>query len=257
MMNETYKFQYEQWHQDTKESKDSDVAASANFIDIHGAWPKDKDASIFDVGCGMGRFLLAFREKGYKNLSGIDIDNYQIKIAKKEKLDVKLSDASNFFVQNKKQYDLVTMIDCLEHVEKDKQIDLLKYINKSLSADGELLIRVPNALAPAFGYFRYIDFTHKWSYTDTSLTYVLKNAGFNYISFRPAWQENADIVEFKTPHAKLLKAEFGMENPILTSNIVAVAFKSKKAFDNYHNNAPKLEIKYESKKSWWTNITNR
>lgn len=256
MMKETYKFQYEQWHQDTKESKDSDIAASTNFIDIHGVWPKNKDARIFDVGCGMGRLLLAYRGKHYENISGIDIDDYQIKIAKKEKLDVKLMDASEFFNKNKNHYDLVTMIDCLEHVEKDKQIDLLKNISKSLGTDGELLIRVPNALAPAFAYFRYDDFTHKWSYTDKSLAYVLKNAGFNHIAFRPAWQESEEIVKLKTPHAKLLREEFGMNNPILTSNIVAVAFKSKKAFESYLKSAPKLEVKYESKKTWWKNKIN-
>lgn len=257
MTSETYKFQYEKWHQDTKESRDSDVRWAKNFVEDHGIWPQAKAAEILDVGCGMGRFLLAFRENGYKNLSGIDIDDYQIGIAKKEKLNVKLIDANKFFAKNTTQYDLVTMIDCLEHIDKDKQIDLLGSINQNLSRDGGLLIQVPNALSPTFAYHRYIDFTHRLSYTTESLGYVLKNAGFSYITFRPAWKENREIVELKTGHAQLLKAEFGMINPILTSNLVAVAFKSKQAFDSYQKNAPKMEIKYESKKSWWTNITNR
>ena len=98
-----YKFQYEEWHQDTEESRNSDVAASADFINLHGLWPKNKDANILDVGCGMGRFLLAFRGNGYANLSGIDVDDYQIGIAKKEGLDVNLVDATKFFGHNKKQ----------------------------------------------------------------------------------------------------------------------------------------------------------
>lgn len=256
-MSETYKYQYEEWHQDTKESRDADVAALTGFIDIHSIWPRDKKARIFDVGCGMGRFLLAFREKGYKNLSGVDVDEYQVGVAKKEKLNVKLMDAGQFFDKNKKPFDLVTMIDCLEHIDKDQQIDLLKKINKSLSGDGGLAIRVPNALAPAFGYFRYIDFTHKLSYTETSLTYVLKNAGFEHIVFRPAWQESENIIKHKIYYAELLKAEFGLENPILTENIVVIAFKSQKAFDDYQKNAPRIEVKYESKKPWWKNIVSR
>jgi len=239
-----YKFQYEEWHQDTEESRNSDVAASADFINLHGLWPKNKDANILDVGCGMGRFLLAFRGNGYANLSGIDVDDYQIGIAKKEGLDVNLVDATKFFGHNKKHYDLITMIDCLEHIEKDEQVDLLSNINKNLNDGGMLVIRVPNALSPTFGYFRYIDFTHKLSYTPASLTYLLKNAAFDHISFRPAWQENEEIAKLKKPFAELLKAEFGIDGSILTSNIVVIACKSEKALHEYLNNAPKLEVKY-------------
>lgn len=256
MTKETYKFQYEKWHQDTKESRDSDVKWATNFIEDHGIWPKDKNAEIFDIGCGMGRFLLAFREKGYKNLRGIDIDDYQIKIAKKANLDVQLIEASAFFSNRKDKYDLVTMIDCLEHIDKPKQIELLKNIYDNLIGDGSLLIQVPNALSPTFAYHRYIDFTHTLSYTTESLSYVLKNAGFSYISFRPAWRENSEITKLKSVHAELLKAEFGMHNPILTSNLVGVAFKSKEAYDNYCSSAPKMELKYESKKTWFQNILN-
>lgn len=259
MTTETYKFQYEKWHQDTDESRDVDVKTSINFIDTHGVWPKNKDSNIFDIGCGMGRFLLAFRERGYKNLGGIDIDDYQIKIAKKEKLDVKLVDASEFFSKNKKQYDLVSMIDCLEHIDKDKQIDLLTDISKSLGDSGSLLIQVPNALSPTFSYHRYIDFTHRLSYTTESLGYVLKNSGFGYIAFRPAWRETAEIVKLKAPHAELLKAEFGMTNPILTSNLVAVAFKSKKSYEDYLKQAPEIDLKYENgdKRTWRSKLTSR
>lgn len=255
-MSETYKYQYEEWHQDTKESRDADIRASIDFINTHGVWPKSKTARIFDVGCGMGRFLLAYREKGYENLSGIDIDDYQIDIAKRESLDVELADAGLFFDKNEKAFDQVTMIDCLEHIDKDQQIDLLRSIDKNLNSEGCLVIRVPNALAPAFGYFRYIDFTHKLSYTETSLTYVLKNAGFEHILFRPAWKENENIIKHKVYYADLLKAEFGLNDPILTENLVVVAFKTRKALDAYQENAPKLEIKYESKKPWWKRIAS-
>jgi 2-polyprenyl-3-methyl-5-hydroxy-6-metoxy-1,4-benzoquinol methylase len=244
MKKETYKYQYEKWHQDTDESKSSDIGASVDFIDMHGLWPDKKKSVIFDVGCGMGRFLLAYRNKGYKDLSGIDVDDYQVGIAKKEALDVEVMDATEFFARNKKRHDLITMIDCLEHIEKEEQVTLLKNIDKGLNDDGMLVIRVPNALAPAFGYFRYDDFTHKVSYTTTSLRYLLKNSGFDYIAFRPAWRENEDIIRLKRPYADLLKAEFGLSEPILTSNLVAVAFKSQRAFDKYEKNAPQLTVKY-------------
>lgn len=257
MTKETYRYQYEQWHQDSEESRDVDVRLSSDFIDTHGFWPQNKDAGIFDVGCGMGRLLLAFREKGYENLGGVDVDDYQIGIARKEKLDVALMGAGQFFSENKKSFDLITMIDCLEHIDKDQQINLLTEMNKSLTNDGALVIRVPNALAPAFGYFRYIDFTHKLSYTETSLTYVLKNAGFSHIVFRPAWRETENVIRHKVYYADLLKAEFGMENPILTENIVAIAFKSQEALDDYQRIAPMIEVKYENKKRWWHSITGR
>lgn len=257
MTSETYKFQYEKWHQDTDESRNADIRAAVNFLDTHGIWPNSTKSKVFDIGCGMGRFLLAFREKGYSNLSGIDIDDYQINIAKKEKIEATLIDANEYFSKNKKKYDLVSMIDCLEHIDKDRQIDLLSGIEKSLGDNGSLLIQVPNALSPTFAYHRYIDFTHRLSYTTESLGYVLKNAGFDHIAFRPAWRETEEIVQLKAPHAALLKAEFGMDNPILTSNMVAVAFKSKKAYDNYIKQVPEIDLKYEYKNTWLSKLTNR
>lgn len=245
MNEENYRFQYEQWHEDTPESKKLDIRLSSEFISLHGLWPEKKDDTIFDVGCGMGRFLLAYRENGYKNISGVDIDSYQIAVAKKEKLEVKKMEAIKFFKKNKKKFDLITMIDCLEHIDKDKQIKLLRNINKSLSEDGKLVIRVPNALSPSFGYMRYIDFTHKNSYTKESLNYILKNSDFSKIIFRPAWQETKEIVSLKKSHAKLLNVEFGITAPILSSNIVAVAFKSEAECEKYEQQAPIININYD------------
>ena len=258
-MKETYKFQYEKWHQDTPESRKADIRGSSEFIDMHGLWPKDKEKKIFDIGCGMGRLLLAFRSKGFINLKGIDIDDYQIKIAKREKIRAELIGAEEYFTKNKEQQGLVMMIDCLEHIDKEKQIKLLNDIYKCLEDDGTLLIRVPNALSPSFACFRYIVFTHKLAYTEESLGYILKNAGFKYIVFRPAWEESKEIAELKSDQAKLLKAEFGMDNPILTSNLVAVAFKTKKSHDNYLKNSPVININYtkSEKMTWRDRIAKR
>lgn len=234
-----YAYQYENWHSDNEESKRNDINASLQTFKQHNIFPKTKNSKVLEIGCGMGRTMLALKSSGYDNITGIDIDEAQIKVASKEGLDVLKSDASDYLKNTDEIYDVIYMFDVLEHIEKSKQLDLLKAIYNHLSQDGFLVIRVPNALSPIFAYYRYTDFTHHVSYTDTSLSFLAKNAGFSFIETRADNEEPYSVRKLKSLWYKLYLTAYNFE-PILTENITSVIFKDKATYENYINTAPQI-----------------
>src|SRR5437868_2611446 len=71
--------------QDAKPEFDHKAAArwgQAYDCYLHGWLPDRKDAAILDLACGYGRLLFFFKERGYTNVTGVDISPSQIAVAK-------------------------------------------------------------------------------------------------------------------------------------------------------------------------------
>ena len=239
-----YAYQYCNWHSDTEESCNADIQFAQELFKTHNIFPKDKDSKVLEIGCGMGRFLLMLKQQGYKNLTGIDIDQSQIDVAKNAGLNVFLSDAIQWLESTTEKFDVIYFFDVLEHIEKSVQLKFLKYVHSHLNDDGMIAFTVPNAIAPSGMFYRYIDFTHVISYTDISLNFILNNANFHYIQVRPQHKESKHILEIKQPWAKIYKYEFGLQDVILTPNLVCVALKNDEDFRSYIANAPVIENDY-------------
>ncbi|MDR1581248.1 MAG: class I SAM-dependent methyltransferase [Synergistaceae bacterium] len=239
-----YSYQYLYWHSDTDESRKMDIFYAKRLFDDHAIYPRDKGARVLEIGCGMGRVLLMLRGRGYENLTGVDIDESQVKTAKKDGLNVYRADANDFLREGGEKFDAVYCFDVFEHIEKEDILPLLKLINSMLADDGFVAIRVPNALSPTLGYSRYDDFTHRVVYTMHSLSFLLRNAGLHYVTVRPQTRESLKIQWMKIPWANLYRFEHGLEDFILTSNIVAVAFKNEDRLKDYMSSAPLLQNGY-------------
>lgn len=200
---------------------------------------------MLEIGCGMGRFLLHLKEMGYSDIVGVDIDKSQYSIAKKEGLNVFLSDAKTFLLNDMSKYHAIYAFDVLEHIDKVEQLELLRLIFNRLDDNGMLVIQVPNALAPTATYFRYIDFTHTISYTEDSLSFLLHNAGFHDFCIRPTHNESQEVQNLKLPWARLYRHEFGLKNIILTPNIIAIVFKNKESYQSWKAKAPIIDNPYQ------------
>ena len=145
--------------------------------------PKNKSSSILDIGCGFGQMLHQFKSMGYKNLKGIDLCGESCNHCKKQGLDVeRIKDIESFCKSSKKKYDFILMANVLEHIKKDEMISTMSNIKKYLLKEsGEICIVVPNAQSNTGAYWLFEDFTHQFLFTARSLSYVLKNAGFDKI----------------------------------------------------------------------------
>ena len=104
-------------------------------------FPKDKNARLLDIGVGRGEMLSFFKNQGYVNYLGIDISSSCVDFCKSLGLNVELVDNISSFLRDKSEtYDLITMIDVLEHIPKDEVIPILKAINNCLKSGGILII---------------------------------------------------------------------------------------------------------------------
>src|SRR6185503_12315942 len=64
----------------------ADVNAYTQFIPyakyiISNFLPKDKEAKIIDLGCGIGGFIKSISQAGYSNIEGIDISEESVSTA--------------------------------------------------------------------------------------------------------------------------------------------------------------------------------
>lgn len=148
-----------------------------------------KNARILDVGCSTGSLLFYIKNKGYKNVSGIDPAPKCKLVAKKQYgLDVATYDLDSF--HPKKKYDLIILSQVLEHLIDVKES--IKKISSWLKDDGYIFIGVPNAekfylnFKEPFGEFstEHINF-----FTEASLYFLMNN-------FKNVSMKSDDLVLF-------------------------------------------------------------
>lgn len=143
--------------------------------------PLNKNAKILDVGCGLGRQLLALWCSGYRNLEGIDISQAQVDLAQKlcsGRINIYHADAQSFLKRRPQAYDLILLYDVIEHFPIDEALNLLHILYNSLRNGGILVIKTPNMANIFASYSRYLDLTHVIGYTEFSLIYLLDQIGF-------------------------------------------------------------------------------
>ncbi|ACV63605.1 Methyltransferase type 11 [Desulfofarcimen acetoxidans DSM 771] len=162
--------------------------ASLKFIQFEKNYkrffPSNKGAKLLDIGVGRGEMLSCMRNWGYENYIGVDISPSTIRFCKSLDLNCILVDDSTAWLnENKNEFDLITLLDVLEHIKKEHTIEFLKAIKASLKNNGTLIIQVPNLQAPDGQLHRYNDFTHEVGFIEHSLQQVLITAGFKNINF--------------------------------------------------------------------------
>jgi SAM-dependent methyltransferase len=181
MVEIDYSIQYRNWHNDTIEHYESHV----NYYKRNFGYllPNDKNINILDVGCGYGLALYAFKKMGYQNLKGIDISPQLAKVAQSKGLNVELvEDSIKWLEEHKETFDVIFCLDVLEHIEIDSQIKFLKAINGALKINGLFICTVPNANSTFASRWLYNDWTHKISFSEHSLEFLILNSGFSSVS---------------------------------------------------------------------------
>jgi 2-polyprenyl-3-methyl-5-hydroxy-6-metoxy-1,4-benzoquinol methylase len=142
--------------------------------------PSNKDCKILEIGCGYGRYTtLLTNILKYDQTIGIDISQEQIEFAQKNYNlnNVFKEDAVKYLKTSSLKYDIVILMDVLEHLELGYAIEMLEKINNALSKGGKLIIQVPNGLSPMKPIF-YGDVTHVRAFSVNSMSQILRMAGF-------------------------------------------------------------------------------
>ena len=144
--------------------------------------PEDMNASILDIGCGYGTQLYILSKLGYKKLYGIEIVKESCSIAEKEVgrfANIEQSNAFAYLPNSISKFDIIILNDVLEHIPREKVVELLTLANKALKVKGTIVIRVPNMSSLLGAYSMHLDFTHVNGFTEYSLMQVLDLGGFH------------------------------------------------------------------------------
>lgn len=154
---------------------------NARILPVIKQYPPD--AKILEIGCGTGNLLEFLSENGFKNLTGIDISDEQIKLAKKSKLNVFVADVFKFLESSNSNYDIIFALDFIEHFQKIELQKLFSLVFDSLNREGTFFIRTPNGQGLHSTDIIYGDLTHMTIFNPVSLSQILKLTGFSDIIF--------------------------------------------------------------------------
>lgn len=111
-----------------------------------------RDKSILDIGCFSGSFLGMIPESNFGFQLGVDILENQIEHAESiygtdfRKFSF-YSPSDGLPVTQKKLFDVITLIEVVEHIPIDQLKGLLEKVEKCLAPDGVLVITTPNYLS--------------------------------------------------------------------------------------------------------------
>ncbi|MFH1001055.1 MAG: class I SAM-dependent methyltransferase, partial [Bacteroidota bacterium] len=149
-------------------------------------FPEDKNAKLLDIGIGRGEMLTCMKNWGYTNYFGIDISPSTVNFCKGLSLQCELVENTTAYLINKpNHFDLITLLDVLEHIPKSELIPFMKAVKKSLKKNGVLIIQVPNLQAPDGHLHMFNDLTHGTGFVEHSLTQLIIAAGFKEFYFQP------------------------------------------------------------------------
>jgi SAM-dependent methyltransferase len=148
---------------------------------IRQHFPKDRNATILDLGCGHGALLHFAREAGYFNSRGIDRSAEQVAAARR--LGVGEVDEGDVYealaAQADASLDVVVAFDVIEHFTREELLPFVDEVHRVLKHGGLWIIHVPNAESPFGARIRYDDLTHELAFTRTSLGQLLLSCGFS------------------------------------------------------------------------------
>lgn len=140
---------------------------------LRGILPKKptKDYSVLEIGPGMGECLSYLNELGIKNIDIVDNDSNILKSSAEffQTRKAIFSQDLTRLSQKLGEYDLIIMIQVLEHIPTEKHKKTMQVLYSHLKKNGSIAVVVPNAGNPLGLVERYGDLQHTTAFTQQSL----------------------------------------------------------------------------------------
>jgi 2-polyprenyl-3-methyl-5-hydroxy-6-metoxy-1,4-benzoquinol methylase len=198
--------------------------------------PESKEVVIADIACGHGALLFCLTQSGYHNVNGVDVSKEQIDLAHKLGVSgASCGEMSDFLRDKVAAFDVVFLMDILEHLERSELFEMLHLVNRALKRNGRVIIHVPNAEGLYGMRIRYGDLTHENCFTPKSISQALSISGFTKVQ---CFEDKPIIHGFKSFIRRvlwdtmtvfprlLLAAETGQLGTILSQNFMVVSHKA-------------------------------
>jgi 2-polyprenyl-3-methyl-5-hydroxy-6-metoxy-1,4-benzoquinol methylase len=191
-----YSVHYKRWHR----FDDEYYKKQAKFFDC---WLSQelsvlpRKIKVLDYGCGAG-FLINYLIGIFEDVLGVDSSKEQVALAKQKNLPVfhlAIDDFDEWCNRHENEFDVIFLMDVLEHVPVNSQINFTRMLVKVLKVNGTIFIKVPNANSLLSSRWRYIDHTHHSSFTEASLEFICVNAQLTAIT--PLQDESSFYIPLK------------------------------------------------------------
>lgn len=151
-----------------------------------GPWLEVAGQRVVDLGCGTGGMCWLAREAGAAHVVGVNLSQGEIDFARPH-VDAELvrQDILDYLRgRADESVDVVFALNILEHLEKETLVAVLEEARRCLVPGGVLVAMVPNATSAYGGMTRYWDITHCTAFTPSSVTQLMRLAGFARAEFR-------------------------------------------------------------------------
>jgi ubiquinone/menaquinone biosynthesis C-methylase UbiE len=154
---------------------------------------KNSSTRILDIGCATGRFLYKLAERGYTNLSGVDLAPRIIEVARKKlspfkiNLNLKTADSEDHLPWRDNSFDVVTLTGVIHHFYRLH--DALQEAFRVLDKGGKLIIWdpwFPTIIRQIVNFWLYF-FPHDGDYrfyTPKKTKNLLKEIGLKNTQYR-------------------------------------------------------------------------
>lgn len=181
----------------------------------------ERNWNILDIGCGGGVAFEDFAKFG--DIYGIEPDEHLAKALPQwsEKIEQRFFDAS---YQPPRKYDLVVLLDVIEHIEHDE--DALLALRKIMAPQGYAIITVP-ALMSLWSVHDEVNH-HFRRYTAANLETLLKSVGFHLERLEYFFSWSLPLMYLRKLLAKK-QAEYRVTVPAWPVNTL---FKNLSHFEN-------------------------
>lgn len=151
---------------------------------LRGWLPEDLGLPVLDIGCGAGLLLDFLKQRGHTQLQGLDSSPSQARLAQQLGFNVIQQDATAYLQKREKGFGLITALDFMEHLTRNKLLEFLDAALGALQPGGQVIFQTPNGESPWVGNVLYGDLTHEQCYTPHLLEKIMRRAGFQDIQFR-------------------------------------------------------------------------
>jgi len=208
----------------------------------------NKSALILDIGCANGGLLHCLNEKGYNNLTGIDITEICVENVKKAGFNAFFGGIFNLEELGENKYDVVILSHVLEHVYDLQKT--AKNLKQLLNPNGIIYIEVPDASRYPNYYvvpFYYFDCEHINHFDINALKNLFEDADFKCSTFNEREIKVSSTTPYPAVSAIFKKEKQSSPPTIKNSDFVVNSIKKYVEISQQNSDFNKIEELIKSK----------